>query len=421
MKNSDDPKDPDQEALRRAEIIKRYISRKPRTAEDDENFAQELGVAVETLHQLVRTWRRYQDPRFLSGARIQITDADRKAAIAAAGEPDLTGVDPARRPLVRKRLAILRQYLSLKSPNKNDEAAAAKKLGLSLSSFRRLYRNWVMARDPATFPGGSTPRTIRERRSPAISADAEACVTAVISDMGPTATTLAVYEEVIFRCRRDGLKAPSQGAVYARTIRARNAVPIDRDRRSIAVDHVALDLAVENEGNPSLPVLSVLIEFPSGRIVRHAVSYEAPSPQGVAKLLASFLNAPSEFRRETVPLEIGIPKGREWSLLFRILDSQTEFENHDIRRSLRSGRDLMRLFGQHFERIRMRPRATTNPAEANIRKLGGGSVPLSAGEANQVVQGIINRHNESRTSHYMTFTPAHVERELLEQLSRINS
>ncbi|GMM94581.1 hypothetical protein [Qipengyuania sp. MTN3-11] len=187
---------PMEEAQRRAAILRRYDAEPLRTGEDDERFAKELGVAVQTFHQLIRSWRRYREPKMLPGARTRATAADREAAIDAAAKPDLSNVDPARRPLVRKRIKVLRRYLALETPTPVDEAAAAEELGMSLGSFHRLRRSWTMSRDPATLPGGSTPATLKDRRRPAIGAQAEACIAAVIEDLGPQATTVSACADV---------------------------------------------------------------------------------------------------------------------------------------------------------------------------------------------------------------------------------
>lgn len=382
------------EAERRASIVRRYSRIESPTLLDDERFAAELGLSVDTLYRLARLWRHHEDPALLTGARTKSTAVDLAAALAATADPDLSGVNPTRRPLIRSRIAALRSFLQITQPTREDEIASATAIGMSPDAFRRLYRSWVLARDPAALPGGSTPARTPKRRSPAISQETERVIAEAIAALGPDASSLAVHRKVAERCKAEGLPPPDRSTVYYRFVAAR-ATMQRNEPPSIAVDHSALALPVTGADGDQLPVLSAVVQRPSGRILAHRLSLEPPTAATTAKLLAEALGRmPAGDRR--VPLQLGAPKGADWDGLTGTLMGAAVSVDTGPTRSLRAGHFLTRTFGEALGRLRLRPRIATRPRDVPIRRMGRGSVPLSLDEARTVVDGIVDDLNAAR-------------------------
>lgn len=388
------------EAERRAAILRRYVAVESPSLDVDEAYAIELGLSVDALYRLARLWRHHADPALLTGARTKPTDADRAAAVSATKDPDLTGVNPSRRPLIRARIAALRAYLTIEKPTREDEKAAAELIGMSVDAFRRLHRGWVLARDPAALPGGSTPAKTPKRRSPALSAETEQVVSDTISAMGPDVSSLSVHRSVVARCEELGLRPPEKSTVYFRFVAARAAMQQDTPP-AIAIDHSALALAVTGPDGVQMPVLSVIVHRPSGRVLAHDLSLDPPTAASTARLLLEFLQRDPQ-GADAVPLQIGAPKGSDWDALIASLADAGVATDTGPTRSLRAGHALTRTFGEAFGRLRLRPRIATRPRNVPIKAMGRGSVPLSTGEANKVVDDIVAASNAQRPTASVT-------------------
>lgn len=408
------------EARRRAAILRRYVAIPAPSLSDDERFSEELGLSKDALYRLAKSWRLHGDETLLPGSQLRTSSADRQAALAAAADPDLAGVNPTRRPLIRRRIEALRYFLEIEAPTTDDERKAAASIDMSLESFQRLHRSWVLTRAPAALPGGSTPARTPKRRAPALSPDLERVIEDVIASLGPAASSTRVHREVADRCHRAGMRVPDQSTVYFRFVEAR-AKMVDEDAApSFALDHAAIELPVRTQHGDQLPVLSVIMALPGGRIVAHALSLEPPSARSAAALLARALAEPAS-EGVTLPLQIGAPKGRDWDQLLQILEQGGVELAQAPTRSLRPGHFLTRTFGTRLGRLKLRPRIATRPASTPIKAMGRGSVSLSFQEASQVLDGIVAVLNSGRPTAKLAVVSVDKAKALAAALRRLGS
>lgn len=384
------------EAKRRAGILRRYVAIEAPSLEDDDRFAEELGLARHTLYQLARSWRHHANPALLSGAFTRTASGDRMLALEAAANPDLTAVNPTRRRVIGERIAELRHFLSIEEPTRDDELRSAERLGLALPAFRRLHRSWTLARDPAALPGGSTPARIPRRHHPAIDAEVETIIAEVAGELGPDASALEVHRTVVEHCERAGLRAPTKVSVHYRFVEARAKMARPAPDPAIAIDHIALQLPTEGPGGVQFPVLSVAIELSTGHFVAHDLSLIAPNSAATARILAEAAIRCRTGASDIVPLDLASPKEAGWDALQKTLKSNGVNVAKTRTRALRPGRHLLRLLGDRLGRFPLRPGLTTRPETARLRKMGGGSAPLSLPDARAVVEELVSAHNAKR-------------------------
>lgn len=382
------------EAGRRAGVIRRYVGIVQPTEGDDERFANELGVSRDTLYRLAAAWRRHPDEASLQGSRIRTGAAERQAALAAAVSPDLRGVDPSRRPEISRRIGIVRNLLEIACPSREDVKAAAVAMGMHESAFRRLLRIWLLHRDAASLPGAKRPMRIPHRRARTVPVEVERIVTRTMREAGPDVSSVGLHRMVDARCRELGLKAPSQSTLYHRLM-AMRADTVDDVDPVLVVDHCALALAVEVEGEVQLPVLGMVFERPSGRIMVHSLSYGPPTARAAAMLLIDAVERDHATRWPRLALDMGFGAGDEWADLRSFLEA-AGVDLTDRGRPLRAGRAIGRTMGDVVGNLRFRPRSTLNPdAPLTGRLIRAGSV-LRPVEAAAVVDDAVALHNADR-------------------------
>jgi len=382
------------EVRRRAGILRRYVAIDMPSLDDDERFAAELGLARDTLYQLARSWRLHADPSLLPGSFTRTASADRGLAYAATERPDLSGVLPTRRAAVAARIAGLRDFLTIEAPDRRDETAAAAGLGLSLGTFRRLHRSWMLTRDPASLPGASRAARVPQRRRPKVPPEVDRHIAAVIAEHGPRAKALAIHREVAGRCAAEGLPPPSRATVNQRFLDARGEMPLDDIAPSVAIDHVALEMPVRMRDTAGFVVLSAMVDLPSGQVLGHELSQEAPTAAAAARLIEAQLRL--QGGGEPVPLRLNAPNGRDWDALLAVLATGGVETVRSPDRSLHAGSTLLRIFGDRLDRFRLRPRLTSRPSSARPKLRGDMNAPLTIEEARTVVESAIAASNAGR-------------------------
>ncbi len=383
------------EVHRRAAILRRYVAIRKPSLGDDERFAEELGLSRDALYRLAKSWRLHGDETLLRGSHAKASTADRRAALSATAEPDLAGVNPTRRPLIRRRIEALRAFLLIRAPTAEDERKAAASIDMSVDSFQRLHRSWVLTRDPAALPGGSTPARTPRRRAPALSSELERLMEDAFAELGPDASTAQAHREIVARCRQAGMRAPDKSTVYFRFVDARAKMAAADAPPGFAIDHTAIELPVRTPHGDQLPVLSAVIALPAGRIVAHALALDPPSARSAAGLLARALDQAMS-AGDAVPLHLGVPKGSDWDQLLRALDDGGVETVQGPTRSLRPGHFLTRMLGTRLGRLKLRPRIAMRPTEAPIKPMGRGSQPLDLREARDVIDEIVAWINADR-------------------------
>lgn len=389
----------DHERRRRASIARRYTAIASPTREDDEAFAKELGLSVDSLWRLARAWRL----GVVDEASAEDQTAARARALDAAREPDLSGVSPSRRPLMEERLKVIARHLEIPASTPADLMTAATSLDLTVASFRRLLRGWIRHRNPALLPGGSSPmRNTRYQRK--VLASCEQQMAQALTNLGTQVSSMALHREVVRLCEVDGVKPPVQTTVYARLMRARSEASMDDGEPGFVVDHSAVNLTVHppEGGDPTIAVLSMLFCSRSGRIVTHSLSLDPPSPGRTAALLSV---GTSKLPPGSEQLTMRIPAQPEWQALTDALVARGVTVSVTSSKRMTAGKLATRRFGDLIGPLRMRPRHTRSPRTARLTRVMGAGDPLTLSEALLAIEDAVRRHNSERAEPTVGFVP----------------
>lgn len=222
---------------------------------------------------------------------VQPHGAHARVAQTAAPAVDLTGVDPARWPEIRRRVAILDEYVKLHRPKRAVREDFAARIGLSESQFMHLARAWRIARDASAIPGARS--RISSRKPRRISAGSIEIARKVIDELGPLARRKDVLAEVAARCRRAGSATPSDSTIANMITAARAAMdgPLGVEPE-VLIDECTIKLPVIVGEVVMMPRVLFAIALPERHILAAEISFDA-GPPSPAALLATLKRASS--------------------------------------------------------------------------------------------------------------------------------
>ena len=133
----------------------------------------------------------------------------------------MSGVDPMRRREIRRRVTVMRDFLSGEHRTAVDKAAAAGSLGLSADQFSRLVRSWRTHGQARLLAGAAADTRRGRRRTGGIADEVRTTVASVVADLGSDARNKAVRDAVVERCVGLGLRPPSNGTIWNMLMEAR--------------------------------------------------------------------------------------------------------------------------------------------------------------------------------------------------------
>lgn len=201
-------------------------------------------------------------------------------------EPDLSGVDPARWPEIRRRIATLDEFIAYKRPAARLRRRYAKRLGLSESQFLHLARVWRMKRDPASIPGARS--RIAVKRAPRLPAASVEIARSVIDELGPLARRRDVLAQVAERSREAGVAIPSDTTITNMLAEARaTAPPGDDAAPELLVDGCSVKLPVAADGDVVMPRVLLAVALPERRIVGFEISCTSADRLSATRLMAT--------------------------------------------------------------------------------------------------------------------------------------
>ncbi|BCA58128.1 hypothetical protein [Sphingomonas sp. HMP6] len=197
---------------------------------------------------------------------------------------DLSGVDPARWPEIRRRVGILDEFVAVHRPPLEVRAAFASRMGLSVSQFLMLARVWRTTRDASAIPGARSRNAVATtRRLPARPLEV---VRETIDALGPTARRRIVLAEVARRCAAESVATPSDSTVDNLLADARaNMVSTPDVAAETLIDECAVKLPVAQGAEIIMPRLLIAIALPSRVIMATRVSCDPDIPPSFPDLL----------------------------------------------------------------------------------------------------------------------------------------
>lgn len=389
------------EIQQRANIVRRYVALASPSADDDNRFAEQLGLSVDSLLRLAASWRRHGRIDTLQGARAKPTEHDRALAIAvASGDLDMSRVSPTRRAETRRRIEIIRDYMLIEKPSIEDNDRAAEAAGMQRYRFNRMVKAWQIHRDPTAIPGSVTPARRPRRKNPTISQDAEQAIRDAILELGHDAAGASIYDLAVQLCAQRGVTPASAATTYLRIADARSGG--GPPSHGIVLDHTALRLLVTLNGRLQLPVVSLAIQTPSLRILAFSTSLSPPTAQNADSLI-DLLFGMERPDAQRLPLHLRAPRGGDWDTLLKRLASEGVEVETGYRRSLEPGQLTVRTLGPTLGALHLNQGLTTQPWKVPNRLLER-MAAIAPEQANEMIEEAIAEHNlqTSRPSFRLT-------------------
>lgn len=197
---------------------------------------------------------------------------------------DMSGVDPVRVPEIRRRVAVLDEYVAVRRPSADVRKSYAERLGLSVSQLYYLARVWRIERNAANIPGARSKFTApRPRRlDPRVTGIAQQ----VIDELGPTSRRMIVLAEVARRCAEASIDPPSNSTVTNMLAAARSTM-VDPTGLApkILIDEVTAKLPVLDGDTVTMPRVLVAVMLPQRRIIAAEIGCGADTPPSLTALM----------------------------------------------------------------------------------------------------------------------------------------
>lgn len=208
-------------------------------------------------------------------------------------ELDLSGVDPLRWDEVRRRVSVVKDYLSLPFPTNLDQKAHANQLDLSVNQFMALVRVWREYRSAARMAASGAHRR-GSRRPSRLSLDPRTkdATAAVIDELGPNASLSSIMRLVEERCGALGVRAPSRGTVWNMAMSARQGH--DSGETGIVIGTCSVRLPMATPDGTVLPSLTIAVRAADGAIL--AAALEPADWRSTAATIASTAVADAQVR-----------------------------------------------------------------------------------------------------------------------------
>lgn len=192
---------------------------------------------------------------------------------------DMTGVDPLRVEEVRRRIAVVLDYLAESAPDVASRRRHARSLGLSVNQFLALVRAWREHGRAVAISGAGAargmPRADVPRSLPLASKDA---ARAVIAALGPDVPHVDAVRAIKARCAELGVKAPSPSSVWNMVMSARRATAQPSHNRDVIVSRCNLKLPVQVDGTIVFPSIILVVDSVNGEIIAASMSGKDRNP-----------------------------------------------------------------------------------------------------------------------------------------------
>lgn len=296
-------------------------------------------------------------------------------------EPDLSFVDPDRRDEVARRIAVVTEYL--KAPSRAAAANGAAEISLSVSQFYNLARSWRETGRAETVPGSKRRKT---RTVDAFTPKHKALLRALEAE-SPQASIEHLTAAVSRAMVREGLTGFGRSAIRKRL----KAIRLERSAREpagrgLAVEHCAIDLAIEGPKGGTMAIASMVIDLERRRILGVSVGIDAPSPFTAARALRDALDrsgGKAEEATEALPVSMSVDRTPGWQRLIAILNGNGLVVDSIPVARVGGGALLSRVMGLEVFGVMIRPRQTLRIAERRrpSGRLTPKGVPANLAEA----------------------------------------
>ena len=295
--------------------------------------------------------------------------------------PDLSMVEPDRRPEVARRIQVVESFL--KAPGRRAAEAHAAQLGLGVTQFYQLVRVWSEKKQPQEMAKAQRRRQ-GYRHAKGLNDAQLALVRGTEAGMPDDAVLERVLDRIYVHAAAMGTALPSRPTVRAATAAARRERLAGRPAGiGLAIDHCAVRMAVPWEGVSVTPVATLVLDLERRRVVGAALSAMMGDPGSTRLALLDALGRASdvqdaELDETPLPIEMHIDEAPGWRDLITVLGRNGMLRTgHDLDR-LPGGRRTIALVGKDVNGIEFMARTTHRPPHK--RHGVGGVVDLDEAE-----------------------------------------
>lgn len=296
-------------------------------------------------------------------------------------EIDFSGVDPLRLTGTRRRIEVVRNYLSIKKPTAADREEAARMLGIGPQQFMNLVRAWRLQGSAVAIAkaGGQSgaPRPPRKRGLPQ---PTRAAAEEALRDLPASATHKAAIAAVHALCERRGTRPPSDSMIsYLRLAVRRSGIAADGEP-GVVIGRAIAGLPMMEVDATTLPELVIAASTADGRVIAAALLAPGDAAPGEIATAVS-----AETPALPGPLTIGA-------------DDKTlaaKFATARVVSRFAAGRLLAKAIGRGIDGVRLSygPLASRDPKRLLRAKA---DEPLTIGDALAVLTTAMIAHNAAR-------------------------
>lgn len=294
------------------------------------------------------------------------------AASATNADLDMSGVDPLRYAEMRRRIAVIREFIATERKPKTVREAFAARLGVGEKQFMRLVSTWCALGDDARaaqLDGATSGKGGRRPRRGGLKPETRAVVADVINNLGSDASLAAMLEAVRHLAASRGVAPPARSSIWNMLMEARSQGAPSHQEPGVVTGVVfaRIPVVIASDDNLTLdaihPAIALAVRSPDGAILAYDVGMGA-------------INA--DARRLVLRPTFG--EGPE--------DADADVGDDDEHR-------LPALLGGRIAGIRILHRPSlASPAASLVRSRR--DAPISPDDAHRLIAVAIAEHNEAR-------------------------
>lgn len=296
-------------------------------------------------------------------------------------EIDLSGVAPLRRAETRRRVKVIRNYLSIKKASVIDKETAARSLGIGTQQFTNLVRAWrIHGSAAAIAKAGANAGASRPPRKRGLPSSTRAAAEEALRKLPASASHKEAIAAVHAKCKLRKTRPPCDSMIsYLRLAVRHSGAAADGDP-GVVIGRAIAALPMLENGGMSLPEIVIAVSSGDGSIISAAIigrgepppkDFEAATSQSVRSL-----KGPLTIGEDDKALAATLPLAK---LVSRFA----------------AGRLLAKALGRGVGGIRLSygPLASTDPGRALRAKA---DAPLDRREALAILKVALAVHNSTR-------------------------
>lgn len=221
-------------------------------------------------------------------------DGRRRAPASDDYDLDMAGVDPLRLGEVRRRVGVVKSYLSLRDPSDAHRRDHAEQLGLSVNQFLALVRAWrEHGRAVAISCAGAAKGKTRPKSARNLPAASKAAAADVIAKIEPDTSLVETIRLVKEACNAIRVISPSRSTIWNMVMAHRrlSAVP-GHNGTAVSQCHVRVPVILND--CIEFPKIALVVDRSTGAIIAVAMDGDAA--------MASTLAAGIELRSHSEPI-----------------------------------------------------------------------------------------------------------------------